>query len=303
MLKLGSLAAGLFVASAALGQVQLKPGFEAGQTVRYDLEAVFDVANEVGGEEIGGRTLNQTMRLRFTTADVDENGTATVRMMIEQLDLSFKEQNASGDSDQVWAWSADDEPVEPDQVDPTELETLYKPFLAGPMEFVIGQDGGIRSVVLAGYDKPQDPRASRMLGVLSPSGIRGALGQIWRVDPEGLPRKQGDSWEIVAESKTSDILTRRTTHHTLTQLRGKDAVIEGALVFELIRSPHESDSSRPDFSILDHTGQIRKIWDTQAGRLIEYEEARRTTWHSTLMGGAIAAVTKSQSQVQCRLVE
>ncbi len=303
MIRIGCLAASLLGASVTRGQVQLRPVFEKGQSVRYDLEAAFEVVNKVKGEEIGGRTLNQSMRLRFTTAEVDDDGTAHVRMMIEQIEINFSERNAGGDADQAWNWSADAKPDEPDQTDPTELETLYRAFLTGPTEFVIGPDGRIRRLILAGYDGPQDPRASRMLGVLSPSGMRSVLGAIWLVDPQGLPRRQGDSWDISDESRTGEVVIRRTTHLALDQLRGQKAIIKGPLVYELIRSPHESDSSRPEFSILDHSGEVSMIWDTQAGRLVSREEDRRTTWHSTLLGGAVSAVTTSQSQVQCRLVE
>ncbi len=303
MLRIRCLAASLLGASVALGQVQLRPVFEKGHSVRYDLEAVFEVVNKVKGEEIGGRTLNQSMRLRFTTTEVDDDGTAHVRMMIEQIEIHFSERNAKGESDQAWNWSADAKPDEPDQTDPTELETLYRALLTGPTEFVIGPDGRIRRMLLAGYVRPQDPRALRMLGVLSPSGMRNVLGAIWLVDPQGLARRQGDSWEISDESKTGEIVIRRTTYLALDQLRGQEAVIKGPLVYELIRSPHESDSSRPEFSILDHSGEVSMIWDTQAGRLISREEDRRTTWQSTLLGGAVSAVTTSQSQVQCRLVK
>lgn len=264
--------------------VVLRPAFGVGQTVRYDLEAVFDVTGSMAGSDAERRErLEQAARVRATVTGVDRAGVATIRLAFDALRAERTAAGPDGDPEtQSFAWP----PAEGEEAGGgSPMAAMHQVLAEKGLELEVLPDGTIRKVsgmdaVYAAGDGLEEPLRSRALGLFAPGAVMNNLSAIWRVDPgeRRTTRRPGDAWAAVQRSPLGQLGTIvMTTRFTLDRVADGVAEITGRPTVALEAGEGLPDPALPAPELTKHEGAERVRWET-AGRLLERERTGATAW-------------------------
>lgn len=282
--------------SAACGQVLLRARLAPGDTLRYDFHTSLNIGKP---DDSDPDRLEQEGRVRFTVAEVDRDGNATVRMAFETL--KAKRHAAGKDS----SYEPSDHPAEggdsPLAKTYAELATSILELGVSP-EGEIERIGGMESALKAAVDAGTED-ASRLLGPLSPGGLAATLAPVFTLDPSGAARKPGDTWTVVRDLEAIDPYTAKaSTAYTLKSVMDGIAEAAGPIVISL-HAKTEPDAT-PVMSVTDQSGSATAKWDAGKGRLVSFTAEQRATWKATLATkDPMAASRRTESKVELKAVE
>jgi hypothetical protein len=273
------------------GLIDLRPKWEKGQQVRYALELRNASTDDLKkpptpGQPRGGRNAapgrtgagagggaglrdNESrsrveLGLLFTVKEVNPDKVATVDLTIERLKLAVATPVSDLEFDSTRAGKAGPAGTGEDDV----IAMALKPIVGTTMTMTVDRDGTIRSIT--------GGEALALLGGITPGAAAaagsGGMPQLFGPIFSGRPAKGeariGESWEYDDGLQTGLIgdLKMRTTH-TLTGLRGSDAVIT-------IRGQIEPRTEAPGssaFQVKDSSYSGQYLWDTGRGQLSQME--------------------------------
>lgn len=260
---------------------RLWPVFIKGAQDRYEFEAELTMTTQ-GGEGVETSTLRQSGVMRLTTVSAPDDGPATVRAVLERIDIQWTPPGAA--EPQVFAWVEGD--ANPRGEDDPAWLLAWRERVDRTVECVVSTRGAVSAV--AGLNDlapaaPEESRSSafRALGLLGPQSTRGFLEMVWRIDDKGTPRRAGDAWTITRPASGPwglDWVTEYRAEHMTEGVMS----ITGAGVLRERPTLSLPDPSRPKATPRDQTSQSTLTWDTGRGRLITRQEHQRFTLVTTL---------------------
>jgi hypothetical protein len=241
--------------AAADRRVDLRPKFEKGQQLRYKME-LNNISAPVGR---GGRTAPaDEMRslvelgLLLRTVEVDDQGLATVDIVLESLKLRVQSPEMTAEYDSAAGGSKDDM-----------IAMVLSPLVGTKMTAKIDREGNISGI--------SGGEALAMLGQVGAPGAGGPplqlFSSIFSIKKGSGLAEIGESWENqdVIESPLLGRF-RMTTRHTLARMQGQDAVVQ-------LRGQTQRDSQAGGgrVTIKDSSYSGQYLWDTRAGALKQME--------------------------------
>jgi hypothetical protein len=258
------------------GEVDLRPKFERGQTIRYKLEQGFTSINDIGatratkpgpkdrpdpkkargqdGEDARTSRGRVEMALKMKVSDISAEGVATVETTIESLKMSNTTPDMEVEFDSA-------KPPEEDDI----VGMMLKPLVGTTLTLKVDRAGNVTSV--------SGGEAFSMLGqAASGSGGGGGasqlFGPIFSSHPTTGFAKVGQSWEH--EDKLGVSLLgdfKMITRHTLRGLQGRDAVVAiSGRIEPATESPPEGG-----FQVKNSTYNGSYTWDTAKGQLAKMD--------------------------------
>jgi hypothetical protein len=272
------------------GEIDLRPKFEKGQEIRYQLEMVSSTRNDSAARparpgaapgrpqpkqppsppderldilDLGAMPersqSSTTMGLVMRVTEVSPEGIATVDMVFE----SMKFRTTVGEEVFEFDSAA---PKRPGDQDP--IAMLLIPIVGTRVTLTVDRNGNITQAT--------GGEALAMLGQVisgAPGGGQGAaklFGPIFSAHPTKGVAKMGESWEHSDRVQTGLLGDfKMTTRHTLRGLQGRDAIVA-------ISGRVEPESEQPregGFQIQNSSYNGSYVWDTVKGQLSRMESS------------------------------
>ncbi|MEC9373412.1 MAG: hypothetical protein VYC34_06180 [Planctomycetota bacterium] len=263
------------LAPRALAQVEAQPRLEDGKVWAYDLSLDLTVAQD----ERVFRVV-QGARLRLTTIEVDDEGSARVRAAFDRLTMLWA---APPDEQLQFEWRREDDPDAAKAASANEAFTkLCRALAGGTFEFTVGPDGGVTN--LSGLetalqvleDREGEGLSRSMLGLFEPSQLPETLAPIWTGDGlAGRRVREGQGWQSSRRTPAGPAgALEFTTDWVVTSIMD-DRVEARAEESAQVLRPSVSDSATPSIEIREFGGAIELIWDRNEGCLARRGVDRR----------------------------
>lgn len=289
--------------------VRLRARPEVGQTYRYDVRADFSFTR---GADPASQSLEQEVRIRFTVAQVDEEGTATVRAAFESINASVRP--LDGGPASTFQWRADEAPAAAGDKDALKnagpLYPMYRELAGSFLQFRVASDGTLADVegldgVLQAGRQSKLPGPERALGVLLPEAARTHLAVIWALDPGSAARSPGATWTTGRPIPIMPGYTAgREVRWTLGSVTDGVAELAGPIVVSLSTDRKPASEAEPTLAITDQSGAATARWDTRAGRLVSATTESRLDWSASLkLKEPIVTTRSTAAKVRITLVE
>jgi hypothetical protein len=283
------------------GEIDLRPKFEKGQTIRYLMEthSKITTAQKTGRpgqrppapsepDPLGGalpRDMESklSMGLTMQVLEVDPQGVAQVKMVFDSLKVTTKNEDMEVEFDSS-------KPL----TDNADMVTaILKPLVGSSVTMTVDRAGNISQV--------SGGEAFSMLGQIvsgSGEGSGSLFGPIFSGRPTDGFAKIGESWEF--EDKISSGLIgefKMTTRHTLRGMMGREAQVNVSGKFE----PVTEADGKSSFKISggQHTGSYG--WDTSTGQLAKMETKMSVCLEGTIAEKPMGACTRAMEVKVTRL--
>lgn len=297
-----SVSAGVDAATAqqggeASGQgraVEIALGIEAGDVMRYTVSTELEIeqrgAAPRGGEgaapeqaALPTQELSYDADLRFTVAEVSDDGSAQIRVTAERYEASW---SVGGDGGSV---SADLEAMRREmeaggmaEAPPSDRAMAALARAVGVIELdAEGAVTGVRG--FAGFERAVRSMSGvddRAIGFLTNEQMLGLVRPIFTADgAAGGSWSPGEGWQTTRMVELSNAGVLDYTYAwTLASADGGVAVIEGTADIGL-RVPTTPDPMRPDLTLGEASETVRTRWDLDAGQLL----GRRSEQSNTIV--------------------
>ncbi len=285
--------------------VRLQPGFVAGQSQRYSFDAAFTRKRGIE-PQAPAVTLSQHAELRLDTISVDADGSATIRVAIENLRFELMETDAPGRRS-VFTWqdgkpSADGPAAEA-------MTSVGSALASCTPEVVVRSNGKIASLnglIPAFRAAAADKSETQALGLFSREAVEHNLEQLWAIDPDGAGRTRGTgaAWSL---DYVTPLLVGKTvvftTEYTLKGIADGIAEIGGGMRATVRPPKGDPNPAVPDISIAEQSGDVRVKWDAAAGRLVSRVSDRVLVFKTSLpLAEPIETTAYTSSHLEIKLL-
>jgi hypothetical protein len=217
-----------------------------------------------------------TMGLKMKVVDTSPETGATVDLVIENLKASIQSQDTKMDFDSTKPGKSDDVAA-----------MLFQSIAGTTLTLKVDRNGNITSVT-----------GGEALAALGQTGGAGAgkpgdlFSGLFSSGKSSGEAAVGESWEN-SDKIESPLMGgfRMITRHTLTALRGRDALVD---VRGRIEAATEAPGSSP-FTIKNAHHEGRYVWDTQAGALRQMDSTMSSEIQAKI--GEQEMLTRSESSM------